>query len=237
MSGWIPKRFWKNADVVSVEGGFSVTLDGRSVKTPAKNLLTLPTKAMAEAVAAEWQAQEEKIDPATMPVTRTANAALDKVVPQHGEVADMLAEYGDSDLLCYRADSPSELVDLQSAHWDGLLEWAAEALGVRLHTRTGIMHKPQDADALAALSARVHALDSFELAAFHDLVSLSGSLIIGFAATLDARAPSDLWDVSRVDENYQADQWGRDDDAEELAARKRDSFLHAKRMFDLAQPA
>ncbi|MGB3245640.1 MAG: ATP12 family protein [Sulfitobacter sp.] len=235
MSEWKAKRFWKIADVVQAEDGFSVALDGRAVKTPAKNLLVMPTRAMAQAVTDEWQAQEEQINPATMPVTRTANAAIDKVIPQHGEVAELLAAYGDSDLLCYRAESPAELVSLQIAQWDPLLDWAELALGARLLTRVGIMHKPQSPAVLERLGARVHALTAFELAAFHDLVSLSGSLVIAFAATLDERPADRLWQISRLDENFQAELWGRDDEAEAMAALKKASFLHAKRMFDLAK--
>jgi chaperone required for assembly of F1-ATPase len=236
MSEWKAKRFWKAAAVIETPKGYAVELDGRGIKTPAKTALTLPTQAMAQAVALEWDAQEEQINPETMPVTKTANAALDKVRIQHGEVADLLAAYGDSDLLCYRADTPVELVARQAAEWDPMLDWGAKALGVRLEPRVGIIHKPQDAGGLAQLSARVHAFDAFELAAFHDLVSLSGSLILGFAAAMDARAANDLWQISRLDEIYQAEQWGKDDEAEALAALKLDSFLHAKRMFDLAQP-
>ena len=235
MSEWKAKRFWTAAEVVTSGVGFAVELDGRSVKTPAKNALVLPTRAMAVAVAAEWQAQEKEINPATMPVTKTANAALDKVVAQHGEVAEMLAAYGDSDLLCYRAEAPTELIERQARIWNPLLDWAEAELGARLEPRTGVMHKPQAQEPIATLTEMVHALDDFELAAFHDLVSLSGSLVLGFAATKDAHPADVIWDISRLDEMYQAEQWGRDDDAEALAETKKHSFLHAKRMFDLAQ--
>lgn len=236
MSDWKAKRFWKDAQVVPLDAGFTIELDGRAIKTPAKRLLVVPTTDMADAIAAEWQAQEGIIDPRTMPCTKTANAALDKVSIQHEEVADMLAAYGDCDLLCYRADSPQELVTRQQAEWDPVLDWADHALGVRLQTRIGIMHVPQSADVVASLSARVHALDNFELAAFHDLVSLSGSLILAFAAAQNARDLDSLWALSRLDELWQAEQWGADDDAEALAAVKKASFLHAKRMFDLSKP-
>ncbi|MCX7566843.1 ATPase [Sulfitobacter sp. F26169L] len=235
MSEWKAKRFWKAASVVEKDSGFAVELDGRAVKTPAKQALQVPTHAMAAAIAAEWDAQEEIINPHTMPVTKTANAALDKVTIQHGEVADMLAAYGDSDLLCYRADTPEELVARQAMLWDPMLDWAADALDVQLQTRIGVIHAPQDPDVLAALSRRTHALDAFELAAFHDLVSLSGSLVLGFAATLDARPAEELWTLSRLDEIWQEEQWGKDDDATALAEIKGAAFLHAKRMFDLAQ--
>ena len=236
MSDWKTKRFWKAATVAQTGDGFAVELDGRRIKTPAKAALVLPTQHMAQAVAVEWDAQQEQINPATMPVTRTANAAIDKVTPQHAEVADLLAAYGDSDYLCYRAETPDELAARQGDVWDPMLDWGAQALGARLLPRVGIMHKPQDAQVVAHLSARVQALNAFELAAFHDLVSLSGSLILAFAATRDARPPEELWEISRLDEIYQIEQWGPDDEAEALVEIKKASFLHAKRMFDLAQP-
>ena len=236
MSDWKAKRFWKEAAVVETDGGHTVELDGRPVKTPAKRALVLPSAAMAAAVAAEWQAQEGEIKPHLMPVTKTANSAIDKVSVQHDEVAELLADYGDSDLLCYRADSPEELVARQSQHWDPMLEWAANTLGARLAPRTGIMHAPQDPTVLAILREKTFALDNFELAAFHDLVSLSGSLILGFAATGGTYDAEDLWNISRLDEIWQAEQWGMDDAAETLAEIKKASFLHAARMFSLCQP-
>ncbi|QUJ75663.1 ATPase [Sulfitobacter albidus] len=235
MSDWKAKRFWTSSAVLPRDGGFGIELDGRAVKTPAKRALLVPTRKMAEAIAAEWDAQEDIINPNTMPVTKTANSAIDKVATQHDEVADLLAAYGDSDLLCYRADSPEGLVARQAAQWDPMLDWAADTLGARLHPRVGIMHVPQDPDTLARLRARTHALDDFELAAFHDLVSLSGSLVLGFAAALDARDADALWTLSRLDEIWQEEQWGEDEEATEMAAVKRDAFLHAKRMFDLAR--
>lgn len=237
MTDWKAKRFWKDAAVVEVDGGFTVELDGRRVKTPAKRPLTLPTRTMAEAVAAEWQAQDKQIDPRTMPVTKTANAAIDKVAVQKDEVVDMLAAYGGSDLLCYRADSPEELVARQAAEWDPMLAWAATTLGVSLRTRQGIMHQPQSPEALAELHRRTAALDAFQLAAFHDLVSLTGSLILGFAALEQAFDPDEIWALSRLDENWQAEQWGRDDVAEEEAEIKRQAFLHACAMIVLSKAA
>lgn len=233
MSEWKAKRFWKESRIVAAQAGFAVELDGRPIKTPTKQPLILPTEAMAQAVAAEWDAQEGEIKPQTMPATRTANAAIDKVVPQQAEVADMLAAYGDADLLCYRAESPEALAERQRSQWDPLLDWAAEALGARLAPRAGVMHAPQDPSALAVLRERTHALGPFELAAFHDLVSLSGSLVIGFAAAEGHREAEELWQISRLDELWQAEQWGADEEAEAQAAIKRAAFLHADRMFTL----
>lgn len=234
MTGGKAKRFWTQVAVVPDAGGFAIELDGRRVRTPARAVLILPTRPMADAVAAEWQAQEGKIDPLSMPVTRSANAALDKVRPQHAEVATMLAAYGDADLLCYRADGPSSLVARQSAAWDPALDWAETALDVRLKVFPGVIHHPQEPDALDRLSAQVHALNPFQLAAFHDLVILSGSLILGFAAAQGWQDAASIWDLSRVDENWQEEQWGQDAEAQDAAAIKRRAFLHAKRFYDFS---
>ena len=237
MSIWVPKRFWKEATVEREAQGFGVRLDGRGVKTPAKTALILPSRALAEAVAAEWDAQEEKIDPTTMPVTRAANAALDKVRAQFDEVAGLIAAYGETDLLCYRADAPQELADRQAEAWDPLLDWAEAALGARLTATAGVMHIDQPEPALNALRARVHGLDPFELTALHDLVGLSGSLIIGLAA-LEGWADADtLWHMSRIDESWQQEQWGVDEEAAEVAAQKKDEFRQALRFYLLLQEA
>jgi chaperone required for assembly of F1-ATPase len=235
MSEWKAKRFWKEAGVVEEEDGFGVRLDGRAVRTPAKAALIVPTPALAEAIAAEWDAQEGKIDPGTMPFTRSANAAIDKVARQTSEVAEMLAAYGDSDLICYRASGPVELIEKQAEAWNPLLDWTESVLSVKLLVVEGVVHAPQDAAALARLRAHVDALDTWALTAFHDLVSLSGSLVIGFAA-LDGFYPAEtLWNLSRVDETWQAEQWGSDEEAEEMAARKQSDFIHAKRFYDLSR--
>lgn len=231
MSEWAAKRFWKMADVAEADGGYTVELDSRSVRTPAKAPLVVPTKAMAAAIAAEWDAQDEKIHPETMPFTRSANAAIDKVRVQHSEVADLLAAYGDSDLICYRASHPQELVERQNAAWDPLVDWSATQLKAPLQVYVGLMHASQPEGSIAKLTQMVHALDPFQLTAFHDLVSLSGSLIVGFGAIHGYASPETLWDVSRIDENWQIDQWGEDEEAMKQANIKREAFLHADRFF------
>lgn len=235
MSDWKPKRFWKTAVATACEGGFTVELDGRSVKTPAKAALIVPTLPMAEAVAAEWDAQSDKVDPTTMPITRGANAAIDKVRTQHAEVAAMLAEYGDSDLLCYRAAGPDSLIARQAAAWDPLLDWAAQTLDVRLAVGEGVMHVAQHPDALARLRAEVFAFDDFALAAAHDLISISGSLILGLAVTRNAVDADHAWTVSRVDEHWQVEHWGEDDEATALEVTKRAAFLDAVRFYRLSR--
>lgn len=234
MSEWQQKRFWKTAAAVADGDGFAVELDGRRLKTPAKNALLLPTQSLAEMVAAEWDAQGELIDPHAMPVTRTANSAIDKVRPQHREVADMLAEYGGTDLLCYRAESPAELVARQARGWDPALDWAEAALGARLRTGEGIIHVSQDESSLKRLSDLVHAMGPFHLAAFHDLVALSGSLVLGFAAARGWQPADEIWSLSRIDELWQRDQWGADEEADAQAEIKRQAFLHAARFHAFA---
>ncbi|MEM9437423.1 MAG: ATP12 family protein [Pseudomonadota bacterium] len=234
MSEWQAKRFWKESAVIEKEAGFAVALDGREVKTPLKNALIVPTRAMADAIAAEWDAQEEKIDPFSMPATRAANSAIEKITPQREAVIDALAEYGASDLICYRAEAPRELVARQVEAWDPLLTWAREALGAELKTVTGVMFAAQPAEALAALRAPLEAADAFELAGLHDLIMLSSSLVIGLKAR-EVGDPAPLWTASRVDETYQADEWGYDEEAMEAAQEKATAFAAAHRFYQLAQ--
>lgn len=235
MSEWAAKRFWTETEAVEAGDGFGVRLDGRAVRTPAKAELVVPTEALAREIAAEWDAQEGVIAPATMPFTRAANAAIDRVAREQEAVAAMLAEYGNSDLLCYRAESPAELAARQAETWDPMLDWAESVFSVRLRTTTGVMHVAQDAAPLERLHAEVRRLDIWALTAFHDLVSLSGSLIIGLAALHEHAPAGALWRASRIDESWQEEQWGRDEEAAALAAKKESDFLNAKRFHDLSR--
>lgn len=234
MAEWTAKRFWKEASVVEAGDGFTVLLDGRKLRTPVKSELIVPTREMADAIAVEWDAQAEKVDPLTMPVTRSANAAIDKVAPMHAEVSELVAAYGDSDLLCYRAETPVELVARQDAAWNPLLDWAADVLSAPLNTGVGIVPVKQDAKVLASLHKRVADMDAFQLAAFHDLVGMSGSLIIGFAATHKLLPVADLWACSRIDENWQIEKWGEDDEEITTSRGKEMGFEHAARFYFMA---
>lgn len=235
MTEWASKRFWKNASAVQVKAGHGVHLDGRPVRTPAKNALVLPTRAMAEAIAAEWAAQDVEVRPLSMPVTRAANAAIDRVQPRKAEVAALIAAYGESDLLCHRADAPQALVERQAAAWDPLLDWAREALGAPLTPVCGVIPHDQPIASLQRLQAEVSRLDAFALTALHDLVGLSGSLVIGLAAMGEAHDLDELWEISRIDETWQAEQWGMDDEAVEVTAGKRRDFLQARRFLELGR--
>ena len=230
---WKPKRFWKTAAVVAEGDGFAVALDNRRVKTPAKQPLILPTAALAALIAAEWEAQQGLVNPETMPTTRMANSAIDKVIPQYQEVAGLLAAYGDTDHLCYRATWPPALIARQQAAWDPVLAWAADALDARLHATQGVVHIPQDPAALYRLHQHVLDLGNFRLAAFHDLVSMSGSLILAFATAHQHLTPDQAWNLSRIDEDWQIEQWGEDEDAAATVALKAQAFEQAARFFAL----
>ncbi|MBA4323779.1 MAG: ATPase [Rhodobacter sp.] len=233
MSVWAARRFWTAATAVPVDGGYTVQLDARPVRTPLKAPLVLPTIALAKAVAAEWQAQEKAVNPETMPFTRIANSAIDKVRPQFAAVADMLADYGGSDLLCYRAEGPAGLVARQAQSWDPLLDWARDDLAAPLRQATGVMHVAQPEASLAALRHQVHAMSAFQLAAFHDLVAISGSLVLALAVARGRITADEAWTRSRVDEDWQISLWGEDAEAAEAAARKREALLQADRFYGL----
>ena len=233
MSDWAAKRFWSNVAIECRDAQYVILLDGRLVQTPAKTKLAVPTHAMAKAIAVEWDAQKDKIDPRTMPTTRSANAAIDKVTPQKAEVAALIAAYGEDDFLCYRAPAPQELIERQKEAWDPILAWAAEVLDAPLLTVEGVMHVEQPANSVINLTALVTAQTPFELVALHDLVSMSGSLVIGLAAQAGAFDNNDLWVMSRLDELWQIEHWGEDDDADTTASIKQDAFLHADRFYNL----
>lgn len=233
MSAWAPRRFWTAAAVIRVDGGFTVHLDGKPVRTPLKAPLVLPTEALAREVAAEWHAVDGTVDPSVMPFTRTANSAIDKVAPQFSDVAGMLAGYGGSDLLCYRAEAPEELIARQRAGWDPLLAWSADSLAAPLVATAGVMHIAQAPASLAALSRAVHDQSPFQLAAFHDLVALSGSLVLALAVTRGRLPSEEAWRLSRIDEDWQIEEWGEDEEAADAAAIKHAAFLLAGRFYGL----
>ncbi|ATX65199.1 ATP12 family chaperone protein [Roseinatronobacter bogoriensis] len=236
MSGWAKKRFWAQAEVCAAEGGFTVTLDGRPVKTPGKAVLVVPTEAVAALIAAEFQAQDKVLDPNAMPITRAANSAIDKVAVARAEVTELFAAYGDSDLVCYRAEGPEALIAREARAWDPLVDWAAHRYGLRPNVRTGIVHAAQPSALLESMRSDVEGLSVFELTAFHDLVSMTGSLIIALAVLDRFDTPEALWDASRVDEEWQAEQWGRDEIADALTAGRKQAFLDAARLYFALQP-
>ncbi len=235
MSEWAAKRFWTAAEAVPVSGGFAVQLDGRAVRTPAKAPLVLPGAALAGAIAAEWAEQGEQIAPETMPLTRAANSAIDKVTPQRGAVVDMLAQYGETDLLCYRAEGPESLVAEQHARWDPPLDWAAEAFRAPLIRIEGVIPQDQPADSVARLRAEVDAMEPFALTAFHDLVVFSGSLILALAVRDDRMPVAEAAEVAELDAIWQERLWGTDEEAAEVRARKAAALADADRFLRLSR--
>ena len=234
MSEWGSKRFWSTVSVAAVPEGFSIRLDDRPVLTPAKRAFVLPTQAIARHVAAEWDAQEDQVDPATMPWTRSANAAIDKFETQRRDVVDHLAGYAGTDLLSYRAAEPVELVLRQKKTWDPLLDWVATRHGVRFEVTRGVMPIEQESACISRLARRMEPMSSFQLTGFYDLVTLSGSFVIALAAADGAFPVSVLWTASRLDENWQVEQWGEDVEAAGEAVRKMRAFRHAAELFRLA---
>lgn len=231
MSEWAMKRFWKAVTVEPEGAGFAVRLDGRLIKTPAKRLLQVPSEAMATRIAEEWEAQVEIVDPTAMPWTRSANAAIDKVAVQRAEVMAHLADYAGSDLLCYRADGPDSLVARQQETWDPVLDWLSTRFDVRLAVAAGVMPVEQSADDIARLARAMTPMSDFQLTGFYDLVTLSGSFGLALATVHDVQPAADLWAASRLDEVWQIEQWGDDEEAAEVAALKEQAFLHATEVF------
>ncbi len=213
--------------------GWAIVLDERPVRTPARRPLVAPTEAMGQAIADEWAAQRERIDPTSMPVTRAANAAIDKVSFQREAVIAALSAYGETDLLCYRAEAPDTLTRRQADAWDPLLDWAEETFGARLVPVAGVMPHPQDPEAIRRLAAAIAAMDVFDLTALHDLVMLSGSLVLALGVSHGQLSAALAWDLSRIDEEYQVESWGRDEEAEAAATVRRDAFLAAERLMRL----
>ena len=235
MAEWKARRFWKTADIRPQGNGWEVVLDDRPLRTPGKLPLILPTEALARAIAAEWDAQTDIIDPNRMPLTRAANSAIEKVTPQFHAVTSMLGDYGGTDLLSYRANEPDELTRAQAAGWDPLIDWAATELRAPLRITHGVIPVPQDPTVLLKLQAEIASLDAFALTALHDLVTLPGSLILGLAVLRGRLDAETAWNLARIDEEFQADRWGRDEDADLAAQGRLEAMRNAERFYRLSR--
>ena len=210
------KRFYK---AVSVTDDGSILLDGKPILTPAKARLVLPTLELAHAVAAEWREQGADIQPATMHLTKLANTAIDRTEARRDEVAAELVNFAGSDLLCYRAIEPADLIQRQKAAWDPLLDWIDASYGVRFRTTEGIGHVQQDPQAIFVLNEMLIAKDVWCLTAMHAATTITGSLILALAMSEDRLSPQEAFSTSRIDETFQADKWGLDAEAETRARR------------------
>ena len=194
------KRFYENATVVANDHGFLVELDGREVKTPEKRQNLSPTKAMADAICQEWNDQDDKVMPDSMPIAKLQNTAIDRVGTRRNDLIAELVKYAGTDLLCYRADFPEDLVKRQSELWQPLLDWVSTKHGITLKVTTGILHVEQD---VAKLEKFLQELDSFSLAAFYNITTLCGSVAVGLNVLGGNITAEQAWDAAQLDENYQ----------------------------------
>jgi chaperone required for assembly of F1-ATPase len=228
-----PKRLYRAVSVDGATPAFRVLLDGKPVRTPARRQLALPARPLAEAIAAEWQAQVEHIDPGTMPLTRLANAALDGVAGREAEVRADIAKYAASDLLCYRAEGPEELVRRQAEAWDPVLAWARAALGADLVVGHGIAPVAQSSAAGAAVEQALAGLDAFALAAHHVMTTLAGSALLALAHAGGRLTAEEAWAAAHVDEDWQIGQWGEDAEAKARRQRRWTEMQAASRLLAL----
>jgi chaperone required for assembly of F1-ATPase len=225
------KRFWKD---VSIDAERGVRLDGKPVRTPGRLPLVLPTDALAEAVADEWRCVEGDIDPSAMPLTGLANAAIERVSADPALFAANLAAYAESDLLCYRADSPAPLVERQAELWDPPLAWSSRRYDVHFTVVTGIVHQPQPDATIERLAVAVAVRDPFELAALSPIVTITGSLVLGLALIEHAMDADAVWAAANLDEDWQAEQWGVDPLAVQAREVRKSEFDAAVRFLSLA---
>ncbi len=225
----LPRKFYTSVEVSDAHG---VLLDGRAVKTPMKNALVLPGRALAEAVAAEWVAQSGVIDPELMPVTKLANTALDRATAEREHVTLEITQYAGSDLVCYWADRPPELVQLQAKHWQPVLDWAKATLAAELVKTSGMMHVAQPEASLEALQCHVAKLNNWELTGVYISMTLLGSALLALRLLAGAEANT-VWAAAHVDEDYQISQWGEDAEAVQRRNVRRQEFDGIVRFFEL----
>ena len=212
------KRFWKTSAIVPQDGGWGIALDGRPVRTPARTPLVVPSEKLAEAIAAEWNAQGSDIDPAAMPMTGIANAAIDLATGDRAAFAETIAAYAQTDLLCYRDDRDAALQGEQAAAWNPLLAWAEARHGIEFALAQGVLPIDQPAATVAALREAVHALDPFRLAPLSPLVTIGADM---------------LWEAVSLDELYQERRWGADSEAQKARARRAADWGNAARFLRL----
>ncbi len=231
----MPKRFYKDVTVTDEAGAHGLLLDGKPVRTPGKALLALPSLALAEAVAEEWRAQGERIDPKTMPLTKLANTVIDGVQGREDAVvADILSHAG-ADLLFYRAEGPDRLTTAQAAAWDPVLAWARAALGAPFVLAQGVTHVPQPQSSLGKIGDQLAGLDAYRLAALHVMTQLTGSALLPLAVAVGQLSPDEAWKAAHVDEDFQISQWGEDAEAAARRAARRRDFDAAARLLELSR--
>jgi chaperone required for assembly of F1-ATPase len=225
------KRFYAKAGIVESSDGFGITLDDKPIRTPSGRALGAPSRDIADAVAAEWDAQKEFVDPLTMPLTRFANSVVDAVTGRVEAVADDIAKYFKSDLLFYRAGHPEGLVAREAAHWDPVLFWAAETLGAHFILAEGIMHVSQPEQAVAAARAALPA-DPWSVAALHVITTTTGSALLALALWRGVLDPDQVWAAAHVDEDWNIEKWGADEEVTARRAARLVDFRAAMRILE-----
>jgi len=207
------KRFYKDVSIAAADGGFAVLLDGKPVKTPTRNGLVLPTEELAQRIAAEWRGQGDTILAPSMPLLRLANTVIDGVAANREAVIDAIARFGENDLLCYRAHQPPDLAARQREGWDPFIAWARQRWSAQMRIAEGLGHVDQAPDTLAALREAMMGYDAFTLGGLHVIASITGSLILGLAVVEGHTTAAHAFEMSRIDEVYQAEKWGEDAEA------------------------
>ncbi|HZT51347.1 MAG TPA: ATP12 family protein [Stellaceae bacterium] len=227
------KRFYQTATVATAEGGFIVALDGKPLRTPAKQALVVGSRALAEAIAAEWQAQAGEVRPNALPLTRLASTAIDLVTPRRDEIVAGIAKYAGTDLLCYRATHPPELAERQHRAWQPLLDWLEARYGAPLGVTAGIVPRPQPEASLAALGAAVAAHDAMTLAALHLATASCGSVVLALALVEQRIDAETAFALSQLDESFEIEQWGEDEEQTRRRAALREDVRLAARFLEL----
>lgn len=227
------KRFWRLAEAEPAGDAWAILIDGRPVKTPGKSELVVPTRALAEAIADEWNAVDGDIDPRAMPLTGIANAAIEHVTRNPELFAAGLARYAESDLACYRTDTPSVLAERQRYEWDRLLAWARRRFDVDFAVTTGLTHVEQPAATVERLRHAVAVLDPFHLAGLSPLVTIGGSLVAALGLLEGASTHEEAWEAVTVDDRWQLEQWGSDSEAEAALENRRRDFMTGARFLRL----
>jgi len=229
------KRLYTKAGVIEADGGFAITLDGKPIRTPSGRVITAPSRDIAEAISAEWNAQKDTIDPLSMPITRFANSVIEAVVDRVDDVTADIAKYFSSDLLFYRAAHPEALVARETAHWDGVLFWAADSLGAHFILGQGIVHVRQPDAAIAAARAALPS-DPWMVASMHVVTTLTGSALLALALLHGAREGDQVWAAAHVEEDFNAEQWGLDEEAAARRAARLVDFQAATRVLRTLHP-
>ena len=234
MSDWVGRKFWQEARITELPIGFGIQLDGKFAMTPGKKPLVVPYLPLAEKICEEFQTQEKKIDPSTMPFTRRTNTTIDRIPDTRNEMIDSLVNYGHTDLVCYQASSPLVLVKWQSEHWNPVLTWLAEELSIEIKTGQGIIPFEQNAHTIGKFSEEINSFDNYLLCGFSELVPLLGSLILSFAYLYGFGSKERIWRLSRIDEEWQEKKWGVDTEAQRVAENHHKDFLVACFFVDIA---